>query len=277
MDVVQLATEFESTILANGVILTSAMNHHDHVSKAKNSIKFNLRVSMCELTGDAKGTGYKIRDKMVIRDAVQEDDGDVTRQYKNHLQWVNPSDLKGGINTLEKVAEALSKMTCCFVKITQDEVEEQQHRIAAGEKLTPELEPPVPLDDIPKPLIPLDDVPNEIVKTVLKGRIRRAWLQLVRCAPYPIHPENRGFSPADVGDRTDRYKDRKTGSPRGQDVRKDRRTGCPKGQKLEKLTEVDYPKVEAEYSPRNQSQDTEVGQGSGPGPMEMDPGPRKQE
>ncbi|KAG2121964.1 hypothetical protein DEU56DRAFT_760484 [Suillus clintonianus] len=118
----------------------------------------------------------------------------------------------------------------------------------------------------PAPIQVAGDHPT--VKTVLKGRIRRAWLQLVRCAPYLIHPENRGFSPADVGDRTDRCKDGKTGSPRGQ---KDR-----KSEKVE-AREVDYPKVEVEYSPRNQSQDTEVGQGSGPGPMEMDPGPRRQE
>jgi hypothetical protein len=54
-DIVQLATEFESTILANGVILSesflslifqlklhtciaSAMNHHNRVSRAKASI-----------------------------------------------------------------------------------------------------------------------------------------------------------------------------------------------------------------------------------------------
>jgi hypothetical protein len=67
----------------------------------------------------------------------------------NHPQWLNPLDLKGGLDALEKVVEALSKGTCHFVKITQDKVKEWQRHIAAGEKLTPELEPPVPLDNIP--------------------------------------------------------------------------------------------------------------------------------
>ncbi|KAG2352377.1 hypothetical protein BDR07DRAFT_1498432 [Suillus spraguei] len=157
-DIAQLATKFESTILANGVILTSAMNHRDRVSKAKASIRLNLRVSLCELTGDAKAsvefTHYE--DRVVQRYLVK-------LVGWNHPQWVNPSDLKGGIDALKKVAEALSKGTCHFVKITQDEVEERQHRIAAGEKLTPELEPPVPLDDIPEPLIPLDDIPEPLI------------------------------------------------------------------------------------------------------------------
>ncbi|KAG1843761.1 hypothetical protein F4604DRAFT_1689370 [Suillus subluteus] len=157
-DIAQLATEFESTILANGVILTSAMNHRDRVSKAKASIRLNLRVSLCELTGDEKAsvefTHYE--DRVVQRYLVK-------LVGWNHPQWVNPSDLKGGIDTLEKVAEALSKGTCRFVKITQDEVEERQRRIAAGEKLTPELEPPVPLDDIPEPLIPLDNIPEPLI------------------------------------------------------------------------------------------------------------------
>jgi hypothetical protein len=97
-----------------------------------------------ELTGDAKAsvefTHYEVR---------------VVQRYLvklvgwNHPQWLNPSDLKGGLDALEKVVEALSKGTCRFVKITRDEVEERQRRIAAGEKLTPELEPPVPLDNIP--------------------------------------------------------------------------------------------------------------------------------
>jgi hypothetical protein len=111
-----------------------------------------------ELTGDAKAsvefTHYE--DRVVQRYLVK-------LVGWNHPQWVNPSDLKGGIDALEKVAEALSKGTCRFVKITQDEVEERQRRIAAGEKLTPELEPPVPLDDIPEPLIPLNNIPEPLI------------------------------------------------------------------------------------------------------------------
>ncbi|KAG0691537.1 hypothetical protein DFH29DRAFT_1010831 [Suillus ampliporus] len=152
-DIAQLATEFESTILANGVILTSAMNHHDRVSKAKASIQLNLHASLCKLTGDAKAsvefTHYE--DRVVQRYLVK-------LVGWNHPQWLNPLDLKGGIDALEKVVEALSKGTCHFVKITQDKAEEWQRHIATGEKLTPELEPPVPLDNIPEPLIPLDNI-----------------------------------------------------------------------------------------------------------------------
>jgi hypothetical protein len=96
-----------------------------------------------ELTGDAKAsvefTHYEVR-------VVQHYFVKLVRW--NHPQWLNPSDLKGGLDTLKKVVEALSKGTCHFIKITQDKVEEWQCRIAAGEKLTPELEPPVPLNDI---------------------------------------------------------------------------------------------------------------------------------
>ncbi|KAG2032716.1 hypothetical protein BDR03DRAFT_835929, partial [Suillus americanus] len=126
-DIAQLATEFESTILANGVILSLLL------------VSLALTQFTGELTGDAKASVefMHYEDCVVQRYLVK-------LVGWNHPQWVNPSDLKGGIDALEKVAEALSKGTCRFVKITQDEVEERQRRIAAGEKLTPELEPPVP-------------------------------------------------------------------------------------------------------------------------------------
>ncbi|KAG2159179.1 uncharacterized protein EDB93DRAFT_1245732 [Suillus bovinus] len=103
-DIAQLATEFESTILANGVILS-------------------------ELTGDAKASvEFKHYEVRVVQRYL------VKLVGWNHPQWLNPSDLKGGLDALEK------------------------RRIAAGEKLTPELEPLVPLNDIPLDNIPLDNI-----------------------------------------------------------------------------------------------------------------------
>ncbi|KAG2354911.1 hypothetical protein BDR07DRAFT_1493927 [Suillus spraguei] len=118
-DIVQLATEFESTILANGAVLSEL------TSDAKASVKFThyedhvVQHYLIKLVGWA------------------------------HPQWVNPSDLKGGIDALKKAAMALSLGMCHFFKITHEEVKEQWCHIAAGEKLTPEFEPPLPLNDIP--------------------------------------------------------------------------------------------------------------------------------
>ncbi|KAG1765884.1 hypothetical protein EV702DRAFT_941138, partial [Suillus placidus] len=59
----------------------------------------------------------------------------------NHPQWVNPSDLKGGIEALENIVSALANNTCRFVEITGAEVDECKHKIADGAVITPETEP----------------------------------------------------------------------------------------------------------------------------------------
>ncbi|KAG2139773.1 hypothetical protein DEU56DRAFT_912037 [Suillus clintonianus] len=58
----------------------------------------------------------------------------------NHKHWANPSNLKGGIESLEALASAVKAKTCKFVKINMSEAEECLTRIAAGEVLTPNLD-----------------------------------------------------------------------------------------------------------------------------------------
>lgn len=91
---------------------------------------------------------------------------DLVRDYHvklvgwNHPQWVNLSDLKGGIESLEKVASAIADGTCKFVSITREEVEEQMNHIKNGEKLTPELKPPMPPDTLPSASPPTTATPS---------------------------------------------------------------------------------------------------------------------
>lgn len=59
----------------------------------------------------------------------------------NHPYWANPSDLKGGIESLENVVLAIQANTCKFVTITPQEAKEWMRRIKDGETLTPDLEP----------------------------------------------------------------------------------------------------------------------------------------
>lgn len=62
-----------------------------------------------------------------------------------HPEWANPSDLKGGLEALEYLAEAISTTNICkFVRITREEVDERKRRIAAGEVMTPNREPHQP-------------------------------------------------------------------------------------------------------------------------------------
>ncbi|KAG1840346.1 hypothetical protein F4604DRAFT_1598931 [Suillus subluteus] len=57
-----------------------------------------------------------------------------------HSDWANPSDLKGGIEALEALADTIKAKTCKFVKITWEEANKRLERIAAGETLMPNME-----------------------------------------------------------------------------------------------------------------------------------------
>lgn len=63
----------------------------------------------------------------------------------NHPQWANPSDLKGGVEALKRLADAIKAKTCRFVEISTEEVEERRRKMTdLGAVLTPETEPPTP-------------------------------------------------------------------------------------------------------------------------------------
>ncbi|KAG2112250.1 uncharacterized protein F5147DRAFT_771312 [Suillus discolor] len=63
-----------------------------------------------------------------------------------HPQWVNPSDLKGGIESLENFANAIASGTCHFVPISSEELEDHLQHMKNGEKLTPEVKPSMPIE-----------------------------------------------------------------------------------------------------------------------------------
>ncbi|KAG1739377.1 uncharacterized protein EDB91DRAFT_1028509, partial [Suillus paluster] len=134
-DIAQLATDFESTILAS-----TSTNHHDRVAKAKTAIRMGLRALLCEVTNDLSMTMEFTQYHNLVR----------CHQVKligwTHPQWANPSDLKGGIEGLENLVSAIESGTCRFVPISSEELEDRLRRVKNGEKLTPEVEPPMPIE-----------------------------------------------------------------------------------------------------------------------------------
>ncbi|KAG1727167.1 uncharacterized protein EDB91DRAFT_1086508 [Suillus paluster] len=128
-DIAKMATDFESTVLANGLIIS-------------------------EVTDDSSATVEFTRYNDLVRDYH------VKLVGWNHPQWANLSDLKGGIESLEKVTSTIAEGTCKFVSITHEEVEEQMNHIKNGEKLNPELEPPMPPDALPSASPPMTATPS---------------------------------------------------------------------------------------------------------------------
>ncbi|KAG2132731.1 uncharacterized protein EDB93DRAFT_1107808 [Suillus bovinus] len=118
-DIAQLATNFESTILANGLVMSKVTNNPSAVMEFKcyNDLVQRYHVKL---------VGW------------------------NHPKWANPSDLKSGIESLENVVLVIQANTCKFVKITPQEAKERQCHINDGEILTPDLKPPMP-SDLPAP------------------------------------------------------------------------------------------------------------------------------
>ncbi|KAG0704164.1 hypothetical protein DFH29DRAFT_873948 [Suillus ampliporus] len=139
-DIAQLATDFESTILTSSLFLNTSNNHHDHVAKAKTAIRMGLRASLCEVTNDLSATMEFTQYHNLVR----------RHQVKligwTHPQWANPSDLKGGIEGLENLVNAIESGTCHFVPISSEELKDHLRCVKNGEKLTPEVEPPMPIE-----------------------------------------------------------------------------------------------------------------------------------
>ncbi|KAG2739267.1 hypothetical protein P692DRAFT_201873310 [Suillus brevipes Sb2] len=115
-DITQLATDFESTILASSLLLNTSTNHCDCVAKAKTAIRIGLRASLCEVTNDLSATME-------------------FTQYHN----------LGGIEGLENLVNAIESGTCHFVPISSEELEDHLQCVKNREKLTPESNQSTPM------------------------------------------------------------------------------------------------------------------------------------
>ncbi|KAG0691756.1 hypothetical protein DFH29DRAFT_1010266 [Suillus ampliporus] len=144
------ATDFKSAMLSKGVFNSMVTNYKDCVSEAKLSI--HAGCALGDVTKDTSAvvefTHYKIG---------------IVHKYHiklvgwNHLQWANPSDLKGRIEALENIVSAITNHICRFMEIMAEEVEEHRRKIADGAMITPETEPPLP----PPPSTLLSFLPSE--------------------------------------------------------------------------------------------------------------------
>ncbi|KAG1808895.1 uncharacterized protein BJ212DRAFT_1302795 [Suillus subaureus] len=112
MDIAQMATDFESTILANGLIMNTAANHRQHVANAKTVIQNGLHASLCKVTNCSSA----IMEFKCYNDLVQH--YHVKLIGWNHPYWANPSDLKGRIKSLNNVVLVVQANTylCGFVR-----------------------------------------------------------------------------------------------------------------------------------------------------------------
>ncbi|KAG2154330.1 uncharacterized protein EDB93DRAFT_1081836 [Suillus bovinus] len=95
-DIAQLATNLESTILANGLIMSSYL-----------TIFFYTH-------GEVTNNPSAVMEFKCYNDLVQH--YHVKLVGWNHPKWANPSDLKGGIESLENVVLAIQANTCKFIK-----------------------------------------------------------------------------------------------------------------------------------------------------------------
>ncbi|KAG0692420.1 hypothetical protein DFH29DRAFT_817589 [Suillus ampliporus] len=142
-DIAQLATDFEiyyHGIMFSNAHLDTSTNHRDCVAKAKTAIRMGLRASLCKVTNDLSATmEFTQYHNLVCRHQVK-------LVGWTHPQWANPSDLKGGIEGLENLVNAIESGMCCFVPISSEELEDHLQHVKNGEKLTPEVEPPMPIE-----------------------------------------------------------------------------------------------------------------------------------
>ncbi|KAG1793667.1 uncharacterized protein HD556DRAFT_1443456 [Suillus plorans] len=112
-DAAHTATDFESMMLSKGIFNSVPSKHKDHLSRAKSSIHTGLRTSLCEVTNDASATVEFTKYEALVICHYH-----VKFMGWNHTQWANPSDLKGGIEVLEKLTDAIKAKICHFVQIS---------------------------------------------------------------------------------------------------------------------------------------------------------------
>ncbi|KAG1798274.1 uncharacterized protein HD556DRAFT_1306298 [Suillus plorans] len=114
----------------NGLSLT----HKECVKKAKQIIRSGMQAGLLGITGHSEANFEYLRYEHVVQKFLVK----VVRW--THSDWANPSDLKGGIEALETLADAIKQKTCKFVTITHEEANKHLECIAAGESLTPNID-----------------------------------------------------------------------------------------------------------------------------------------
>ncbi|KAH0836828.1 hypothetical protein J3R83DRAFT_8604 [Lanmaoa asiatica] len=125
------------------------MSYRKRVAKAKNTISIRLQNDLAELTQDVNArVDYVWYECSVVQCY------NVRLVGYTHDQWANPSDLKGGVDALKKLAKAVLEKKCYFVTISANEVTQCQERITNGEILTPNVDRTVPVTHNPKPTLP---------------------------------------------------------------------------------------------------------------------------
>ncbi|KAH7904572.1 hypothetical protein BJ138DRAFT_1119291 [Hygrophoropsis aurantiaca] len=119
-----MALKFESIILAQHINQGAPTTYKGRVTVAK-TFKYPNRSPTCS---HSNHTGPST----------------IVRRYHiklvgwSHNKWANPSDLKGGAEALETLAEAVNSGSCRFVRIDKAELEDRKRCTQAGKILTPD-------------------------------------------------------------------------------------------------------------------------------------------
>ncbi|KAH7911641.1 hypothetical protein BJ138DRAFT_985364, partial [Hygrophoropsis aurantiaca] len=143
-DPMEIALKFESAVLADGVqsseFTKAAIRSGLQIALGKLHfyayLEHFLTNSLANITKNSTATmEYSNYEEAIVRRWK------VKLVGWTHNEWGNPSNLKGGLSHLETLAVAVSEGTCHFVRIDQAKINDREHRITAGEVLTPESEP----------------------------------------------------------------------------------------------------------------------------------------
>ncbi|KAG1900854.1 uncharacterized protein F5891DRAFT_1188352 [Suillus fuscotomentosus] len=147
-DPMKLGIKMESTVLA-GLAPQNvlSMSYTDRKLAAKQGIRSGLNESLVKVTENPNTTLEFIRYERMVQEHLAKLVGWC------HNEWGNPSNLKGGVDTLEALAWAVSDEKCKFVRITRQEADERIKHIKAGEILTPNKVDQEPEES---PVIPVD-------------------------------------------------------------------------------------------------------------------------
>ncbi|KAH7904326.1 hypothetical protein BJ138DRAFT_1119523 [Hygrophoropsis aurantiaca] len=116
-DPLDIATKFESTLVAQSVNQGAPSTYKGRISASKTAIRTGLQLVLIKITQDPNATMEYVRYEVAI----------ICRYHIKligwaHTEWANPSDLKGGADALEKLAAAIT----------------DNWRIAAGETMMPD-------------------------------------------------------------------------------------------------------------------------------------------
>ncbi|KAG1874871.1 hypothetical protein F4604DRAFT_1550938, partial [Suillus subluteus] len=131
----EFACKLEGYVISGDVERSGlSLTHKERVKKAKQTIRGGMQAGLLAITGCSDANFEYLRYEQVVQKFLVKVVG------WTHSDWANPSDLKGGIEALEALADTIKAKTCKFVKITWEEANKRLERIAAGETLTPNME-----------------------------------------------------------------------------------------------------------------------------------------